>query len=159
MKTLGTISIFFGLGLIAVFIYGSAEEISSGRLFKDIGTLFVFLTFLSGFCVTWFSAKTIFRDKIHNASESQENILDLPEHIKEEENNLSVGAFTLVCGYISLVSGLLSSLYFVYTLYSIAIILFYEGGMQFIYLVFFLLFLGSICNIIYTVRKLFFSGK
>lgn len=158
MKVLGVFSFIFGLGLLAFAGYGIDQESDNATTF---GTIMIVILVLTGIAIISFVIKTFNKSKIYGRAVTTDDILDLPDHIEEEERSLGVSPFIIGCGIIAMIAGAIIFLYSVYALYSFVEYLSYDVpstlDMEFFVIGGF--FLTSLMLLIYCIRKLFFSRK
>ena len=158
MKILGIFSFIFGLGLLAFAGFGFYQEI---RHSTTTGEIAIILLVTAGLSVILFVLGTFYRKKIYAQFQTNDNIIDLPDHIVEEEQTHKISGFIIGCGIVSMIVGTLMVLYCVYSLYSFIRMSFYLDHLffriEFLIIGGFLIF--SILTLIYCIRKLFFSRK
>lgn len=158
MRVLGTFSILFGAGLIVLSFWGISQEMKSGTLFNSIGTIIAFGIMIAGTCTAWFAGRTISMKRIHDRSTaSSGELLDLPEHLVEEDLKYALPVFTIVCGYVAFVVSALVILWSIYSLYSLVQIVHEASPDLMVILLIECAFLaGSVITLTYCIRKLFF---
>jgi hypothetical protein len=158
MRILGTFSILFGAGLIVLSFWGISQEMRSGSLFNSIGTIIAFGIMIAGACTAWFAGSTISMKRIHDRSAaSSGELLDLPDHLQEEDMKYALSFFTIFCGYVAFVVAALVILWSIYSLYSIVQIVHdATPDLMVILLVECAFLAGSVITLTYCIRKLFF---
>ena len=158
MKILGVFSFIFGLGLLTFAGYGIYEESNHS---STSGTIMITVLVVTGVAVITFVVGTFSRTKIYNRSANTDDVLDLPEHIIQDEEENGVSPFVIGCGIVAMITGALTLLFSVYAIYTYVSILQYAESDHF--KIGFLVAGGfSVCSIlllIYCIRKLFFSRK
>ena len=158
MKILGIISFIFGLGLLAFAGYGMYKE---GEHSSTFGISVIVLLFIAAIAVITFVIGTFSRTKIYNRTTSAEDVLDLPDHIVQDEEVNGVSAFVIGCGIISMITAALTILFTVYAIYTYVSMLDYVESAHFRieFLVTGGFCITSLSLLIYCIRKLFFSRK
>ena len=158
MKILGVFSFIFGSGLLAIAAYGIHEEKND---FTDFVTIVIIFLILSGSSTILFVVNTFNRKRILSRSRTSDTILDIPDHIIEEEKSQSVSPFIIGCGIFSMIVGSLGLLFSIFASYDYLLVRIMMSMSIFTmeFLLFSGIFISSILLLIYCIRKLFFSRK
>ena len=157
MKVLGLFSFIFGLGLLGLAGYGGMQELQHTTL---AGSLIALALLFAGVSIVFFVIRTFSRTTIVVPAGNDE-LLDLPDHIAEDEKQHSITPFIMSCGYVSLISSLIMILYSAYAAYTFISIAATFGGeaWSWLLLIMGLIFAGAVMLLIYCIRKLFFSRR